>query len=190
MSNQKRVREVDSETLAEWLYEGTARVVDVREFDEYMGQHITGAENMPLSSFDAAALPQGDGRTVVLQCNSGARSAEAARRLLHSGDDEVWHLPGGLQAWKRAGLPIERRAHVPISIMRQVQITAGTLIVAGSLLGALVSPWWLALAGGVGGGLVFAGISGTCGLAGVLRRAPWNRTFECGTPSTSAGHDR
>ena len=58
--------------------------------------------------------------------------------------------------------------------MRQVQIVAGSLVVLGVLLGSLVSPWLYALSGFVGAGLVFAGVSGTCGLASLLRLMPWN----------------
>jgi hypothetical protein len=59
--------------------------------------------------------------------------------------------------------------------MRQVQIAAGSMVVLGVVLGALVSPWLYLLAGFVGAGLVFAGITGTCGLARLLRVMPWNR---------------
>jgi hypothetical protein len=58
--------------------------------------------------------------------------------------------------------------------MRQVQIAAGSLVVAGTLLGAFVHPAWLVLSGFVGAGLVFAGITNTCGLALLLARMPWN----------------
>ena len=59
--------------------------------------------------------------------------------------------------------------------MRQVQITAGSLVVIGAVLGATVSPMFYVLSGFVGAGLVFAGVSGTCGLANMLRLMPWNR---------------
>ena len=55
--------------------------------------------------------------------------------------------------------------------MRQVQIAAGSLV----LLGAIVSPWLYGLSAFVGAGLVFAGVTGTCGLARLLRVMPWNR---------------
>ena len=63
----------------------------------------------------------------------------------------------------------------PISIMRQVQIVAGTLVLLGVLLGWLVSPWFFALSAFVGAGLTFAGISGTCAMANLLGFLPYNR---------------
>ena len=59
--------------------------------------------------------------------------------------------------------------------MRQVQIAAGGMVLLGVLFGAAVSPWFYLLSGFVGAGLVFAGVSGTCGLAALLRVMPWNR---------------
>jgi hypothetical protein len=59
--------------------------------------------------------------------------------------------------------------------MRQVQIAAGSMVVLGVLLGAFVTPGFYLLSGFVGAGLVFAGVTGTCGLARVLRMMPWNR---------------
>jgi hypothetical protein len=58
--------------------------------------------------------------------------------------------------------------------MRQVQITAGGLVLLGTVLGATVQPLFYGLAAFVGAGLMFAGISGTCAMATVLRRMPWN----------------
>jgi UDP-3-O-[3-hydroxymyristoyl] glucosamine N-acyltransferase len=74
-----------------------------------------------------------------------------------------------------AGLPVAEDRRAPIEIMRQVQIVAGSLVLAGVLLGAFVAPGFYGLAGFVGSGLVFAGASGTCAMANILRRMPWNR---------------
>ena len=60
-------------------------------------------------------------------------------------------------------------------MMRQVQIAAGSLVVLGVGLGALLHPAFYALSGFVGAGLVFAGTTGTCGMARILAFAPWNR---------------
>jgi rhodanese-related sulfurtransferase len=88
----------------------------------------------------------------------------------------VYHLPGGLRAWKRAGLAVERSPGAGgLSLPRQVQIVAGSLVVLGVALGTAVSPWFLLLSAFVGAGLVFSGASGTCGMAGLLARLPHNR---------------
>lgn len=76
---------------------------------------------------------------------------------------------------QKAGLPVVVDASHPLELQRQVQIAAGSLIVLGAVLGTTVSPWFHALSGLVGAGLLFAGVSGFCGLARVLMRMPWNR---------------
>lgn len=64
--------------------------------------------------------------------------------------------------------------NVLISLMRQVQIVAGSLVVMGTVLGAFLSPWFLILSSFVGSGLVFAGISDTCALGILIAKMPWN----------------
>jgi hypothetical protein len=61
------------------------------------------------------------------------------------------------------------------SLERQVRIAAGFLVLAGSALAYFVSPYWIALSALVGAGLVFAGITDTCGMAMLLARLPWNQ---------------
>jgi rhodanese-related sulfurtransferase len=94
---------------------------------------------------------------------------------LGAGFQEVIHLQGGLNAWKQAGYPTVINKNAPISIMRQVQIVAGSLILTGTLLGAFVSPNFLFLSGFVGAGLLFAGISNTCAMAMLLAKLPYNQ---------------
>jgi rhodanese-related sulfurtransferase len=179
------LREVRPEQLSRWLEAGGCRLVDVREADEFRRERIAGAESRPLGAIDPDALRATDDRPLVLQCNSGARSREAAERLLAAGWQEVWHLAGGLQAWKRAGLPVEGDHRAPLPLMRQVQITAGALIVIGFALGVMVAPVWHVLSAFIGAGLVFAGVSGTCGMAALLARLPWNRV-RTGAPAAAA----
>jgi rhodanese-related sulfurtransferase len=171
MSLARVVHDVDPLTLKRWLDRDQAILIDVREPDEYAREHLAGARLMPLSGFDRTALPAADGKTVVLQCNSGNRS----RQLAEQCGGEWHHLDGGIQAWKRAGLPVETERHAPLPIMRQVQIAAGSLIVLGQILAWLVAPAFALLSAFVGAGLIFAGITGTCGMARLLGRLPYNR---------------
>ncbi|MCH9646690.1 MAG: rhodanese-like domain-containing protein [Deltaproteobacteria bacterium] len=170
-----RLHEVDPLTLQSWAAREEAMVVDVREPGEHAGERIPNSELVPLSRFDVAKLPESGNKTVVLYCNSGNRSAQAAERLFSAGWSEVHHLKGGIQQWRQAGLLTEGDDHAPISLERQVRIAAGVLIVAGTTLGAVVSPWWLALSGFVGAGLLFAGLTDTCGMAMLLARLPYNQ---------------
>ena len=80
-------------------------LIDVREPAEFAAERIHGALNYPLSTFDPAALPRADDRTIVLQCGSGKRSANAVALCRKAGHAIDAHLAGGIMAWKAAGLP-------------------------------------------------------------------------------------
>ncbi|MEM0984498.1 MAG: rhodanese-like domain-containing protein, partial [Planctomycetota bacterium] len=141
----------------------------------YSAERIAGAVLRPLSSFDADAVrSEFGGKRVVFQCRTGRRSLDAAAQYGH-GAERTFHLAGGIEAWTSAGRDVVRAAGRRLPIMRQVQIVAGGLVVVGVTLGLLVSPWFFGIAGFVGCGLVFAGVSGWCGMAKLLAGMPWNR---------------
>jgi rhodanese-related sulfurtransferase len=157
------------------LDRGEALLIDIRESDEFAREHLPGAHHVPLSAFNAADFPADHDKIAIFHCASGARTAEAAPRILATAFAEVYQLEQGLSGWKKAGLPTVVNRAMPISIQRQVQITAGMMVLIGVVLGFLVSPWFFALSGFVGAGLTFAGISGTCAMASLLAVMPWNR---------------
>lgn len=161
---------------ARLLREEGAMLIDVREPDEHARARIPGATNLPLSRLHAAELAVEAGRPVLFHCRSGARTAGHAAALGAKAEGcSAFIVAGGLDAWRAAGLPVAEDRRQPLELMRQVQIAAGSLVVLGVLLGALLHPGFVALSGFVGAGLVFAGATGTCGLARVLRLMPWNR---------------
>jgi len=178
--------DVSPELLSQWLADGDTILVDVREDFEHGEEHIEGAVLVPLSKFDADTLRSAhDGMRVVFHCRSGKRSADAASRYCADGE-RVFQLAGGIDQWKASGKPVVRPMTGPrIPIMRQVQIAAGSLVATGVGLGVLVSSWFLILAGLVGCGLIFAGVSGWCGMAKLLAVMPWNRRSgqACGAAS-------
>jgi len=182
-----RCDEIDPVTALDWLERGEAVMIDVRDPDEHARERIAGAVLAPLKEVRSGAFqPNWAGRTPILFCRTGRRSAEAARHVRRAGHDEAYTLAGGIEAWRRAGLPTERTRGVPISIMRQVQITAGALTLLGTVLGAFVSPWLLLIPAFIGAGLTFAGATGTCGLAAVLVRMPWNKPLRAGGDAPSS----
>ena len=65
-----------------------------------------------------------------------------------------------------------------MSLERQVRIAAGSLVVLGSLLGFFVSPFFLGISAFVGAGLVFSGVTNTCGMGMLLSKMPWNQRTE------------
>jgi rhodanese-related sulfurtransferase len=167
---------ITPDAAARLLRDGSATLVDVREPDEHARERIPGARNLPLSRLEEIEQVVPPGRPVLFHCRSGARTRDNAARLAaKAGLRAAYVVEGGLDAWKRAGLPVTEDRRQPLELMRQVQIAAGSMVVLSILLGALVSPWFYGLAGFVGAGLVFAGVTGTCGLARVLRLMPWNR---------------
>lgn len=175
MMTEKSLEDVDAEVLKAWMDKGEVVLVDVREPSEHAGERIVGSRLVPLSSFNPTQLPREPGKKVVLHCLSGTRSAEAGRKLLEAGFARVYNLKGGLHAWKGAGYATEYNPNAPISIQRQVQIIAGTLVLVATVLGVAVSPWFLVVSGFVGAGLMFAGITNTCGMALLLAKLPYNR---------------
>ncbi|BFM40866.1 rhodanese-like domain-containing protein [Synechocystis sp. LKSZ1] len=166
---------IDVQTLRQLIEQDSVVLVDVREPLEYAGERIADAKLMPLSQFRPQELPWAAGKSLVLYCQSSHRSGQALKQAQNFGEEGVLHLQGGLTAWKQAGFPTIKRKNAPISIMRQVQIIAGTLVLTGTILGALVSPYFLLLSGFVGAGLTFAGLSGTCMMANLLGKLPYNQ---------------
>ncbi len=154
---------------------GRVILVDIREADEFSRSHIAGAVSQPLSGWEQAHLAIDPAADVVFTCRSGMRTAGACDRLAARVTGEAFVLAGGLDGWQRAGFPVATDRSAPLEIMRQVQIAAGMLILIGALLGTLVAPAWFGLSAFVGAGLLFAGLSGFCGMARLLMLAPWNR---------------
>lgn len=153
-----------------------AVLVDIRAADEHAREHIAQALHVPVDRIvagEGAALKNAKG--IIFYCRSGMRTRTNAQTLAACASCDVYMLEGGLDAWKKAGLPTIADASQPIELQRQVQIAAGSLVLIGTVLGATVSPWYLLLSGFVGAGLVFAGISGFCGMARLLMAMPWNQ---------------
>lgn len=101
-------REITVQQLAALIDTGTAEVVDVREAEEFAAGHVPGARNMPLSTFDPAALPDAPGKTVVLNCQGGKRSAMALDKCAMARSAVNTHLAGGFGAWAESGMPVQR----------------------------------------------------------------------------------
>jgi len=149
-------------------------LVDVRSPIEFESERIEGALNVPLDALDTRVDEIPESADVVVVCRTGVRATIAAESLARAGR-RARVLDGGVQAWRRARLPLrEGRKRLPVD--RQVQLIAGTMVLIGVGLGLAVSPWFLALAAFFGAGLTFAGATGTCGLALLLMRLPWNAT--------------
>ncbi len=153
-------------------------IIDVRTPAEFARVHVAGARLVPLDRLDPSTIAKErkDPQTpLYVICQSGMRAAKACQKLADTGNTQVFSIEGGTVAWEKAGLPVERGGGKVMPLERQVRIAAGLLVLAGSVLAWLVHPYFLAVPAFVGAGLIFAGITDTCGMAMILTRMPWNR---------------
>jgi len=161
--------------LKQRLDEQTVVLVDVREPAEHRSERIEGAHSIPLSECCLKKIPS-TAQPIVIHCRSGKRSLEACRRLLQENPQiDVCSLEGGISAWEQAGFPVERAKNSVLPLDQQTQLVAGFLAFSGVMLSFLFNPWFSLLSGFVGLGLMFAGITGWCGMAKLLAKMPWNQ---------------
>ncbi len=153
-------------------------LLDVRTPAEFGEVHVNVARNVPLDRLDPTAVKQSAavaaGRPVYVICKSGGRGRQAAEKLAAAGIANVFNVEGGTSACEAAGLPLVRGKKV-MSLERQVRIAAGSLVLTGVVLSYFVHPYFIGLSAFVGAGLVFAGITDTCGMGMMLARMPWNQ---------------
>ena len=152
-----------------------AKLIDIRGADEFAREHITGAQFVPLDRLAAGSLSHHAADILIFHCKSGNRTKMNAEALRNSSTCEAYILDGGIDGWKAAGLAVAKDVKQPLELNRQVQITAGGLALLGFVLGLTLHPGFYALSGAIGAGLVFSGVTGTCAMARILKRMPWNR---------------
>ena len=169
------VRQISPHEIQDMRAIETIDLIDVCSTNEFKVAHIKGAKSIPAEILTLDQLTPLS-RKVVLYCASGVRSQKAALALKKQTPDlEIYTLEGGLRAWEKEGLPVVKAEQGPsLPIMRQVQITAGLLIAGGVAMTFWISPLFIIVPLFIGCGLVFAGITGWCGMAKLLLMMPWN----------------
>ncbi|MDZ4658522.1 MAG: DUF2892 domain-containing protein [Bythopirellula sp.] len=166
---------ISPQALAERLQRGEVReIIDVRTPTEFREVHATAARNVPLDTISPQAVAAGGDQPLYLICKLGGRSAKACQKLIDAGIANVVSVDGGTKAWETAGLPVVR-GQKSMSLERQVRIAAGSLVVLGALLGYLVHTYFVGLSAFVGAGLVFSGVTDSCGMGLFLAKMPWNQ---------------
>ncbi len=165
---------------AKRLIDEGAVLVDVRDRAEHARERIPQARNVALSEFDKAELPRDGANVVLFHCKSGMRTLSNAQALASKAGDacDAYIVEGGIDAWRKAGLPVVEDKSQPIDLMRQVQIGAGSLAFFGTLAGIFLAPGFLIVPAFVGAGLMVAGLTGFCGLARILIHMPWNKALK------------
>lgn len=181
------VRTIQAKELYEQIKGGKAvELIDVRTPVEFREIHVEGARLVPLDRLDPKAVMSERNGTanepLYVICRSGSRAEQACEKFHAAGYDNVVCVEGGTLAWEQAGLPVQRGKKA-ISLERQVRIAAGLLVLLGAVLGYFVHPYFIGLSAFVGAGLIFAGVTDTCGMAMLLARMPWNQVpVESSTP--------
>ena len=106
---KSRVREVSVDDARRKLEAGKAKVIDVREDNEWAAGHARGAEHMGRGVIERdieARFPDKNSE-LILYCGGGFRSALATDNLQKMGYVNVWSMAGGWRAWQEAGAPVD-----------------------------------------------------------------------------------
>lgn len=173
-----------TEFCEQWLHHPDTMVIDVRSPAEVRQKSLEKSVNLPFDAVSGHSVEtliekhaSADTPKVFLLCHSGKRAEMAAKKLAGSIDHSLTIVTGGIEAVSGESVKLKAAAQgrKVISLERQVRIAAGTLVLAGTACGALFNPYFYLVPATIGAGLVFAGISDTCGMGLMLARMPWNR---------------
>ena len=176
------VNTISPQALREKQQSGKVASIDVRTPVEFRETHALDTRNVPLDKLRPRELMEARDDSqddpLYVFCTSGNRARKAYQKFHDAGYNQVVVVEGGVKAWEQAGLPVTRGKKA-MSLERQVRIAAGSLVLAGAVLALTVDYRFAALPAFVGAGLMFAGITDTCGMGMILARMPWNRVADC-----------
>ena len=105
-----KIKTVNSAQAVGLINRDNAVVVDVGEPNEFQTGHLPEAINMPLTKLatNIGALNKYKNKHIVVTCRAGNRAMKGAITLKKNGFENVYSLSGGLAAWQKENLPIER----------------------------------------------------------------------------------
>ena len=169
--------------FAALLAKGTpVAVLDVRTPAEFAECHVACAKLAPLDALDpkkaADALKPADGTPIYLLCKSGNRATKAAEQFIAAGIANVAVVTGGTEACIAANVPVARGGKATIPLDGQVRIAIGVCILLFSLLARYVHYTFGYLILAMAVALIVSGLTGFCGMALLLGKAPWNQNKE------------
>jgi rhodanese-related sulfurtransferase len=153
------------------------KLIDVRTPAEFDSSHIDKAINLPLGSKELSNFIQehrGTNETVYVTCQKGGRAQTACMELAKE-NIPIKSLSGGMNSWVAAKLPVKEGRKI-MSLERQVRIAAGSFVLLGVVLYYLGFQSAILLSGFVGAGLIFAGVTDTCGMGLIIAKMPWNQS--------------
>lgn len=104
------IKEVDAAAALQLINHKSAFVLDVREVDEYNGGHVLNSKLIPLGKLKErlGELEKYRDQPIVVVCRSGSRSGTACAMLTKQGYTQAYNLAGGVMAWQRSKLPLEK----------------------------------------------------------------------------------
>ncbi len=104
------VKEVDSARALSLINHQDAFILDVREPEEFKSGHLLNAKSIPLGKLKEriGEIERYRDKPVIVVCRSGNRSATACALLGRDGFAQAYNLAGGVAAWQKAGLPLEK----------------------------------------------------------------------------------
>lgn len=104
------IKDVDCVAATQLINHKNALVLDVREDSEYESGHVLNATHIPLGKLNEriGELEKYKDQPIVVVCRSGNRSCSASALLGKQGFTQAYNLAGGLMAWQKAKLPLEK----------------------------------------------------------------------------------
>ena len=185
MTTKTEVKTIDPLEVRRLIDAGyELNLIDVRTPIEFREVHAVGAKNIPLDELKAEELIRDRGENTepfYFICRSDSRGKKACEAVIAAGCPDVVNVAGGTIAWDDLGLPVVRGKKA-MSLERQVRIVAGTIVFTSVALSWLLQqPAIAGVAAFIGAGLVFAGVTDTCGMAMVIAKMPWNKVPDAGT---------
>lgn len=172
-AKNNEVKTINSAELKSKLDNNEVVLIDVRSTDEYKSEHIAGSVSVPLPILSMSQVLIKN-KPIVTQCKSGGRGERGYNSLKSENPElEVYNLQGGIDGWKKDGFETIKNNILPLP--QQIQIAAGTMVLVGTFLGLVVKSTFLGVPLFIGAGLIFAGVTGWCGLGKLIAKMPWNK---------------
>jgi rhodanese-related sulfurtransferase len=169
------IREISPDQAKQMIEKQNAALVDVREPAEHASKHIPNARLHPVGNICASDISD-HSQTLLIYCQKGMRGKKACEKLLADNPNlDVFNISGGIESWEQSGFETAQGTSKGMPLERQVQLSIGLLLLVFSILALSMSAaftWVIAL---MGAALVFAGLTGFCGLARLLAIMPWNQ---------------
>jgi rhodanese-related sulfurtransferase len=185
------IQEISASELLDLIKKEPIKLVDVRTPGEFRSTHIPNSLNLPLSSSDFESFKNSasGAEKIVLICQSGARAKAASNELMLKNIAPLFILSGGMNSWQQSGFDVIK-GEGTISMERQVRIAAGLFVFLGSILSLIFSLNFIFIPIFIGAGLVFSGVTNTCGMARMLAVLPWNNPKSKSTTSCDSIKDK